>query len=48
MSKDLEPYKERDAQQSAELEIFRKNFNITDVERFNNAVTFCEKIKSML
>ena len=44
MSKDLEPYKERDVQQSAELETFRKNFNITDVERFNNAVTFCEKI----
>ena len=33
-----------DEEQKQQLEAFRKQFNITDIDRFNKAVVFCEQI----
>lgn len=44
MSKDLEEFKQKDARQLEELEAFRKQFNVTDKDRFDKAVMFCEKL----
>lgn len=44
MSKELEIYKDRDAQQKSDLEAFRKQFNVTDEDKFWRAVIFAEKV----